>query len=224
MSHPTMVSVERISLVTDGHEADERLIREYVVPAVDRLNDINGCDGVRFTRFGMGPWEKSEVKLGIYGDYEAVIEAERDRWDELVSNDLIESWSRDGVPFAEFSEEVQEFLGRTYLLASQMAVQYYEEFDEQPGLVDEFPDRTEQQIGLNLAIHVLINQLGYDTHEEIQAYMSNIRGRLRAMTQVHDYDTSREVVNDLRAQLDEVEETIDELEQQGGFDYYSPPE
>lgn len=219
-----MVSVERISLVTDGHEADERLIREYVVPAIDRLNDIHGCDGVRFTRFGTGPWEKSEVKLGIYGDYDTVIDAERDHWDELVAKGLIESWHRDGAPFADAPEGVQEFLGQTYRVATQMAVQYYKEFDERPELVDEFPDETEQPIGFTLAIHVLINQLGYDGHEEIQAYTSNIRDRLRAMTQVHDYETSRQIVDDLRAQLDEVEETIDEIERQGGFDYYSPPE
>lgn len=219
-----MVSVERISLVTDGHEADERLVREYVVPSLDRLESIEGCEDVRFTRFGMGPWEKSEVKLGIYGDYEAVIEAERDRWDELVSEGWIESWSRDGAPFSELPDEVREFLGRQYVVASRMAAEYYREFDEQPDLLDEFPDETDHEFGFNGAIHVLVNQLGYGPEEEIQAYMGNIRGRLTALTEVEDYETSREIVEDLRAQLDEVEAKIDELEEQGGFDYYSPPD
>lgn len=171
-----MVSVERISLLTSGHEADERLIREYVVPSLDRLESVEGCEGVRFTRFGMGPWEKSEVKLGIYGDYEAVVEAERDRWDELASEGLIESWSRDGAPFSDYPEEVQEFLGREYVLSSKMAAQYYEEFDEQPELVDNFPDRPEYDIGLGYLFHVLVNQLGYGPEEEAQAYMANVRG------------------------------------------------
>lgn len=219
-----MVSVERISLVTDGHEADERLIREYVVPSLDRLEALEGCEGVRFTRFGMGPWEKSEVKLGIYGDYEAVIESERDRWNELVSEGLIESWSRDGVPFEESPEEVREFLGRGYVLASKMAAEYYDEFDTQPDLLDNFPDEPEYDIGFGYVFHVLVNQLGYGPEEEVQAYMSNVRGRLRALTQVQDYETSRELVADLRAQLDDIEAEIDELEQQGGFDYYSGPE
>lgn len=92
-----MVSAERVSFVTDGHEADERLIREYVLPAMDRLADHDGCTGVRFARFGMDPrYDRSEVRLGIYGDHEAVVAAERDRWDELVAAGLAESWSLEG--------------------------------------------------------------------------------------------------------------------------------
>jgi hypothetical protein len=43
-----MVSVERISFVTSGHDADERLIREYVVPALERLESVSGCRGSDF--------------------------------------------------------------------------------------------------------------------------------------------------------------------------------
>jgi len=74
-----MVSVERISFVKTGHEADEQLIREYILPPLNRLESTDGCKGIRFPRFGQDPrYEKSEVILGAYGEYEAVVEAERE--------------------------------------------------------------------------------------------------------------------------------------------------
>lgn len=220
-----MVSVERVSLVTDGHEADEQLIREYVVPSLDRLEAIDGCEGVRFTRFGTDPrWEKSEVKLGIYGDYEAVIDAERDRWDELVSEGLIESWSRDGEPFSDFPEEIRRLSARNYILASRMATEYFDECDERPGLVEEVSDDQGRSWGLWPTIHVLLNQMGYSADTEVEAYMLLLRDRLTALTELQSHDDAREMIGDFREQLDELEEKIDELEQQGGFDYYSGPE
>lgn len=117
-----MVAVERVSFVTEGHDADERLIREYVVPSLERLEALDGCEGVRFARFGIDPrWEKSEVILAIHGDFETVIETERDRWDELKSDGLIESWSRKGSPYEDLPDEVEEFYARCYVLAGKMA-------------------------------------------------------------------------------------------------------
>ena len=89
-----MVSVERISFLTSGHDEDERFIRAYLVPSLDRLESIDGCIGVRFSRFGMDPrYDRNEVKIGIYGDFEAVVEAERERWNELVDDGLVEAWT-----------------------------------------------------------------------------------------------------------------------------------
>lgn len=219
-----MVEVQRISLVTSGHEADERVIREYVVPAMDRLQSIDGCDGVRFTRFGQVPdVECSEVKLGIYGDYEAVIEAERDRWDDLVAAGHIKSWSREGEPFPDQPEDVQEFQGRAYVLASNMARAYFERFDDRPGLVEEVTGDEGRSWGLWGAFHVLANNMGYSATEEVDAYELLLRDRLVALTELRGHDFVRERIDDLREQLDELEETVDELEAQGGFDYYSEP-
>lgn len=219
-----MVDVERVSLVTDGHEADERLIREYVVPAMDRLQALDGCEGVRFTRFGQVPdAERSEVKLGIYGDYEAVIEAERDRWDDLVSEGRIRSWSREGAPFADQPPEVQQFRGRAYVLASNMAREYFERFDERPGLVEEVTDDQGRSWGLWGAFHVLANDMGYRAGAEVDAYELLLRDRLTALTKLRGHDFVRDRIDDLRESLDDLEETVDELEARGGFDYYDGP-
>lgn len=175
-----MVSVQRISLVTDGHEADETLIREYVVLSLDRPNAINGCEGVRFSRFGIDPrYEKSEVKLGIYGDHEAVIETERDRWDDLEARGMIDAFHDEGGPM---------------------------------------------RTGWWMLPHLLVNQAGYDTAEEIDGYFQAMRERLLVLTQLRDYEDARERVDDLQSRLDDVEARIDGIEEQGGLDYYADPE
>lgn len=220
-----MASVERISFVTDGHDTDERLIREYVVPALPRLEAVDGCTGVRFSRFGMDPrYDRSEVKLGIHGAPEAVVESERNRWDDLVEAGLVESWSRDGQPFANHPEAVQEFLGRAYVLGSAMASEYYERFDERPEFVEEVTDDAGRRYGLWSAFHVLANDIGYDAEEEVDAYELLLRDRLVALTELRDHDFVRDRIDDLRAELDELEATVDELEEQGGFEYYAGPE
>ena len=220
-----MVSVERISFVTTGHEADEQLIREYIVPSMDRLETIDGCNGVRFSRFGQDTrYEKSEVILGIYGGHEAVVESERERWDELVEEGVIESWSRKGTPFANQPEDVKEILGEAYVLGSHMPAEYYQTFDERPRLVDETTDDAGRQYGLWSAFHVLANNIGYDPVEEVDAYEILLRDRLVALTELRGHDFVRDQIDELRSKLDGLEQTVDELEEQGGFEYYDGPE
>ena len=220
-----MESVERVSFVTSGHDADERLIREYVVPALKQLETIEGCKGVRFSRFGMDPrYDRSEVKLGIYGNPEAVIESERGQWDDLVEEGFIESWSREGAPFANQPEVVQEFLGQAYVLGSKMASEYYERFDDRPGFVEEVTDDAGRRYGLWSAFHVLANDIGYAAEEEVDAYELLLRDRFVALTELRGHDFVRDRIDDLRTELDDLEATVDDLEEQGGFEYYAGPE
>lgn len=220
-----MPSAERISFVTAGHEADERLIREYIVPSMDRLEAIDGCRGVRFSRFGQDPrYENSEVILGIYGEYDTVIDTERHRWNGLVEAGVVESWSRKGPPFADQPEEVQEFLAQAYILGSRMATEYFEVFDERPGLVEEVTDDEGRRYGLWSAFHVLANDIGYGPAEETDAYQLLLRDRLIALTELRDHDFVRDRIAELREELDDLEDTVDRLEEQDGFDYYDGPQ
>lgn len=214
----------RISLVTSDAASEERLVAEYVVPAMDRLERVEGCDGVRFSRFGRDPrYERGEVKLGIYGDGEAVIAAERDRWDALVEDGLAERWTRDGEPFAEASGETQAFLADAYRAASRMAAVGYETFEERPAMVGEVTERG-YPYGTWTAFHVLANCMGYSTSEEIDGYTRLLRDRLVTGTQLYGYDEMRARIDDLRAELDAVEDRVDEIEAPGGFDYYDGPD
>ncbi|ERH11688.1 MAG: hypothetical protein J07HB67_00696 [halophilic archaeon J07HB67] len=220
-----MVSVERVSFQTDGHEADERLVREYVLPAMDRLESVDGCRGVRFSRFGRDPrYDRSEIVLGIYGDYEAVIERERSRWDELVADGLAGSWSREGPPFPDQPESVRAVQRQAYLFGSHAARTVYDLFDDPPALVDEVTDDAGRRYGMWTALHVLTNNLGYGPEGEVDAYELLLRDRLVALTEIRDHEFVRSRIDDLRSELDDLETTVDELESAGGFDYYDGPE
>lgn len=219
-----MASAERIAFITEGADADERLIREYIVPSLARLESIDGCTGVRFSRFGMDPrYDRSEVKLGIYGKPQAVVESEQDRWDDFIGEGLIDSWSHGGIPFEDKPEDVQEFLGRAYVLGSHMAKAYFEEFDARPSFVEEVIDDDGLRYGLWAAIHVLANNIGYSAEEEVDAYELLLRDRLMALTELRGHDLVRERIDELRTELDDLEATVDDLEQQGGYEYYSGP-
>ena len=219
-----MADTTRISFVTQDTAAEEELCREYVVPALDRLESIDGCTGVRFTRFGRDPrYERGEVKLAVYGDSEAVIAAERDRWDALADEGLIESWSRDGEPFAGANPETQAFLADAYRAASRMAAVGYRTFDQRPAMTGAVDVDGDRAFGMATAIHVLANAMGYSGEEELDGYEWLLRDRLVHGTQVYGYDAMRDRIEDLRTELDAIEERIDEIEAMGGFDYYDGP-
>lgn len=105
-----------------------------------------------------------------------------------------------------------------------MAAEYYETFDERPGLVEEATDDADRRYGLWSAFHVLANNIGYDPVEEVDAYEILLRDRLIALTELRGHDFVRDQIDELRAELDGLEETVDELEEQGGFEYYDGPE
>lgn len=219
-----MVDVTRISFVTPDTDAEERLCREYVVPALDRLESIDGCEGVRFTRFGRDPrYDRGEVKLAVYGASEAVIAAERDRWDALVETGLAESWSRDGEPFAGSTPETRAFLADAYRAASRMAAVGYRTFEERPAMTGAVDAAGDRAFGMAAAFHVLANAMGYSSGEELDGYEWLLRDRLVTGTQVYGYDAMRDRIDDLRAELDAIERRIDEIEATGGFDYYDGP-
>jgi putative aminopeptidase FrvX len=55
MTEKTVISFE-----TDGPRADEHLIREYVLSAMERLPAAANCDNVGFLRYGHDPQTKAK--------------------------------------------------------------------------------------------------------------------------------------------------------------------
>ena len=187
--------------------AEERLIREYVVPAFRRLNGRDEVRWLVFNRYGHDPSvEGGEVTFYVFGDVEAVAADERNRWDALVEEGFAEEWWTDDTEVRIEDFDKQERLRhRIRATASRMSVEFFEEFDELPDSIDEFEDGENFGVGWWMCLHHLNNQLGYQANggeEEIDLLFEDLRNRLYGLT---------DGTNTARVE-DKVEELVVELE------------
>ena len=172
---------------TDSVEAEERVLREYVLPAMERLEDAETCEFVFFNRYGHDPSvDGGEVDFYVFGDPEALRESERDRWDELVADGPAEEWWTDDAPVDSESFDPEKRLRiRLRAAASRMAAEFFAEFeDDRPDALDTFDSEGEFGVGATTLLHHLLNQLGYqadDGEEEIDLCFENVRNRLYAL-------------------------------------------
>lgn len=192
---------------TNGRDADERLVRDYVVPEWDRLTSTDGCEGIRFSRYGIDPRiDGGEVHLAVFGDYEAVVESERDRWNELQEAGYINDWHITKLRWADWPSKQANLMKQLQMLASEMAIHYFETFDDRPSPDDAFLDDDDTlPTGWYVVIHFLMNQLGYEPEDEIDACYQAIAGRLRALAEIRGEEYAHEAIADLRRRFDDVE-------------------
>lgn len=187
--------------------AEERLIREYVVPAFRRLDGRDGLRWLVFNRYGTASFvDGGQVTLSLFGDVEALAAEERDRWDALVADGLADEWWTDDTEVRIAGFDARQLLRhRMRATASRMSIEAFEEFDHLPDAIDEFDDGTDVPAGWWMCLHHVINQLGYqagDGEEEIDLLFADIRNRLYALA--GDVGTSRAETK--------VEELVDELD------------
>lgn len=172
---------------TESVEAEERVLREYVLPAMERLGDAETCEFVFFNRYGHDPSvDGGEVDFYVFGDRELLRDSERDYWDELVEDGPAEEWWTDNasVDTESFGPEKRLQI-RLRAAASRMAAEFFEEFeDDRPDALGAFDAEGEFGVGASTLLHHLLNQLGYqadDGEEEIDLCFENVRSRLYAM-------------------------------------------
>lgn len=207
-----------VHFTTTGPAADERLVREYVLEAVERLPERPDCDGVGFVPAGQKPMDGGLVLLQLVGDVDAVVERERDRWDALVDEGLAEDWSlgaADGAPASHWGESGAELRTRLEVLAARMSRLVYEEFDEAPDAVDAHPaeaDAREAPTGTGwwTLLHLLTLQRGYSYEREIDAYAEGIRDALHKVVQYEGYEPAGEKIDDVVDSLERVREEVEE--------------
>lgn len=207
---------------TTGMKADEALIREYVLDAIERLPEQPGCDGIGFHPMGC----KADfaamdydggVLLRIMGkDMEPVVEQERDRWDSLIDEALAKSWNQSEID-QEFTTNLGEHGAELYihleLLAAQMSKFVYESdtltLPVDP--VDEYPgEERESRLGVGWwrLLHLLSLHQNYRFVEEIDAYSQAVRYALHNIARLDEYEraiaTTDEVIEDLEAVREEL--------------------
>lgn len=182
-----MIERKVVIFETDDRESEEPLVREYIVPAFDRLYGRDDVECLTFSRYGTDPSiEGGMVTFEIFGDVVAVTASERHRWDELVDDGFATVWWTDDteVRIEDFDE--RELLHhRLHVAASRMSVVFLEEFDDIPAPIAEFGTEDPHQyddagIGWWMCLHHQINELGYQSHdgeEELDLLFQALRNR-----------------------------------------------
>jgi hypothetical protein len=141
-----------VAFETDGVEGDERFVREYVLPAMERLPEHEWCQDVGCLRYGHAPnGDGGEVRVHLRGDVETLVERESSRWETLVEDDHVRDREVVGPEndSDKFGPSGEELTVRLQFLASRMSRHVFEEFDpdEEVAPVDTYPDEGQSRSG-----------------------------------------------------------------------------
>lgn len=186
-------------------EVEERLIREYVVSALPRLEERDEVKWVVFNRYGHDPSvDGGEVLFSIFGDVQPVVEDEREHWNELVSDGLADDWWTHTPDMQLEDIDERDYLHfRMRATASRMSIAFFKEFDELPDAISEFddvPKETHTGVGWWMCLHHLINQLGYQANggeEEINLVFEVLQNRLFSLSSCFGADRAEAKIADL---------------------------
>lgn len=208
---------------TSDVDAEEELIREYVVPAFRRLEGRDDVTWLAFGRYGHDPSvDGGEVTFYVYGDPEAVAADERARWDELVADGVADEWWTDDteVRIDDLGER-ERLHTRLWATASRMAVTFFEEFDEVPDAIAEVGSdgNGKPAVGWYTGLHHLVNDLGYqagDGEEEIDLLFELLESRLFALALAVDPEWSAEKVDELVEALESLPPKLRKFRQEHG--------
>ena len=202
-------------------DAEERLIRKYVVPAFRRLDDRAEVRWLMFNRYGADPSvDGGEVSFYIFGHVEAVPTEERPRWDGLVENGIADTWWTDDtdVSINEF-EEAKLLHHRIRAAASRMSVEFFEAFEQLPAAIDAAESDNRYPVGAWMCIHYLINQFGYQHdqgEEEIDMLVQTLRNRLRVIAGTVGTDQAEAKIDELLGTLNSLPAELREAVGEGG--------
>ncbi len=202
----------------------ERFLTEYVLDAVDRVQDMDACDCFTFVPYQPATGDRTTglqvpppdhtVVLTIRGDTDEIIDAERDRWNALVDEGIVTEWEvKRSVDVAELVEELGQkratLVAHTSNLSARMAALAYEAFESlgtTPGAVDTHPDEESDgaPFGWWSVLHNITVQLNYSLAEEVEAHRYGLEHALR---NIAEYEGEAEA----EARLDDVIETLDAI-------------
>jgi hypothetical protein len=202
-----------VSFETDGEAADERFVRRYVLPAMDRLRDADWCLDVGFLRYGHAPdVDGGEVRVHFRGDVDTIRRHESDRWDESVENGLVREWTVVGPEddSDKFGPRGAALTARLQFLTSRMSKHVFEEFDvdEELAPVDTYPEEGPLPVGWWSVLHFLADQRALSADEEIDAYLEGTRNRLWTLGLREGYDRADERIDDLIESLEDVRDEV----------------
>lgn len=213
-----MPETVRVRFRTERETGVERVLREYVLDATERLRELDACSHVSFAPAAHPETDdRRAVDLVVTGDTDAVAEQERDHWEALGDEDYVEGWEREVLMDAEEMDEAADSpkrdVGATLTgLSTRVAGLAYDAFDDldtRPGAVETFPDDDSPgSVGWWSFLHVLTVQMNYTLDEELDAYAHGIEHTLRNIGEYEGEDAVDERVDDLVDSLESQREAF----------------
>lgn len=216
-----MADHARIEFALPSRDAEERFVREYAVSAVERLYDDPSCEKFVYVRAGEAPqFDGGGVIVDVHGDAEAVLDSERERWDALVDDGLVDGWERAGLDLMGsltdyYGPEGAELAEHLRYVATRMSTVAFAELDGRVAPEDAHPDQGEGPVGWWNLLHILSNQQGYTGEAEIDSVMRIVENGLFNLAAGEGEAAANEKVDELVAVLESTREELPEY-----VDYY----
>lgn len=199
-------------------EADiDRFVREYVLDAIDRVEESDICDGISFDRDEELPFEGATVVLAVVSDFETVVEHEHEHWERYREQGVIEDWHTKQVSREQgerrFGEQGFELARRLLPLGGQLAKLAYEEFEDEPfpPAEDAYPEEDASPVGWwAVPHHVTVGNLGYSPREEIRMHRSTLDEDLRLIAEREGPEAVDDEIDAFIDALEEMREDVKE--------------
>lgn len=201
-----------ILFLTETEAATGRFIHEYVLGAMNRGPEIEGCEGISFDRDEQRVDDGDSVTLVVFGDFEAFVASEQERWKDHQTAGLIETWETNSLTDEQlawkFGEQGAELAKRLLPLGGEMGKLAYQQFDDEP-----FPHPVDGSPGDNgwmpvswwtVLHHLTVGNLGYSPSDEIDMCVAAIEEDLRIIAE----RTGEEAVD---AKIDNMIDTLEGL-------------
>jgi hypothetical protein len=205
-----------IAFLAETEDDAEQFVREYVLDAVDRAPEVDGCEGVAFS-LNEAPNPKGEGSVGmtVLGESDAFLENEEPKWREYQDAGVVQEWNvqrRSREQFrAAFGENGGEITERLMPLAERMAAVVYDEFDnldDLPEAVDTFPEESLNVGGWVVPHHIAYASLDYSAAEEISMHKAGIEEDLKLLAEYEGEETVDEQLDSLLADLEAMREEV----------------
>jgi|AntRauTorcE11898_2_1112593.scaffolds.fasta_scaffold06312_3 hypothetical protein len=207
----------RVSFVTDSEATAEQFVREYLLGAIDRAPEMDGCAGLSFGLNEAPNPDRGSIVVGVLGDADAFLRAEQPRWEEYEQAGTLEGWDVQQLPPEQykeiFGEQGVELTTRLMPLAERMATLVYEEFDSLenlPAAADTYPDEETDVGWWVVPHHIAYASLDYSAVEEIQMHKAGIEEDLKLIAEFEGEDAVDEHLDALLADLEEMRDEVKE--------------
>jgi hypothetical protein len=207
-----------VVFLTETEEGVDQFIREYVLDAIDRVDELGICEGISFDRDEQLNPDGGSVVLMVASDFEVFVEHERDRWEEFSEADVIDDWKTKQITKEQiesrFGERGSKLARRLLPLSGQMGKLAYEEFDDEhiPPANEAYPEE-ESAMSVGwwfVPHHMTVGNLGYSPRQEIRMQRSMFDENLRLIAEREGAEAVDAEIDDFIDALEEMREDVKE--------------